>query len=295
MVVKKKAECVSEVTEDTTDDPEEDCSEETQPSDDEPDIEEVFEVPEIEEGEKVTIEVAQPTITQLEEDQIELSSVDDALEIKIPSMNIIAGMTSSGKTNLVRHICLRYASKVHRIIVLCPTIDLHDSYSFVDAKNVILEPTEEHVINIMKEQKKYKGRLSTLLIMDDCVGLLKFNANTFAALAGTGRHFNLTTLVLMQDLKKLPPIMRTNSRSIFVTKLSSHSLTECFDLSNGFKNYREFQTYMEKACRDFRIVRLNLTGDAKQSYLCFQPGVCEDFITKKPTKKKEEKIKEEKK
>lgn len=243
----------------------------------------------LQEGEKAIIEVEEPEISILDDGEIELSSPEDALDIKIPSMTIIAGLTESGKTNLARHICFRYASQVHRIIVMCPTLDMQDSYSFVDPRNVLLNPTEEDVIKLMAEQQRYKGKLKTILVLDDMVGKVKFRSNIFSALAGTGRHFNLTTLVLMQDLKQLPPIMRTNARSVFVTKLSSHSLRECFELSNGFDNYNDFKSYMNKACQNFRIVRLNLTGDAKIPYMCFNPGMCQKFITKKPSIKPPEK------
>jgi hypothetical protein len=207
------------------------------------------------------------------------SRLDDSkkcMDLKFPSLTIIAGMSESGKTNLMKHLIRLHASKFHRIVVLCPTLDLQSSYECIDPNCLIREPSSGDIEKIMEQQSKFPN-LRTMLILDDCLGSVRFRDNVFDRLASSGRHYNISTFIIIQDLKKITPTIRDNAKVMYVTKLKSHSLEACFDISNGFTNKSEFLTYINSNCRNHQIIRFNLSGDCEIPYMTFNPGICPKF------------------
>jgi hypothetical protein len=114
------------------------------------------------------------------------------------------------------------------------------------------------------------------LIFDDVLGKIRFqNSNLFDYVASSCRHFRLHCFLLVQDLKKLSPTIRDNSKVLFVTKLKEHSLKTCFELSSNFASYQQFKEFMGFACKDYNVVRFDLTGNGEVRV--FNPGVCNKF------------------
>ena len=237
-----------------------------------------------EEEEPQVIDVEEPEAPLVEEGKLEITPTKEALEIIVPSLTIIAGMSDSGKTNLIKHFIRQHHHRFNRVICMCPTLDLQESYDFLEPSYLIREPTEDHISALLEEQRQYPG-LQTCLILDDCIGSLKFKSQIFDKVASTGRHFRLTTFIVIQDLKKLTPTIRDNAKVMFITKLKQHSLECCFELSNGFNNHNEFNAYIQQACSEYRVVRFNLSANEKKTYLCFSPGICPPyFIRNRPRK-----------
>lgn len=148
----------------------------------------------------------------------------DPLEIEPFSLIVIAGQTRSGKTNLVKSIIRRNALSWNRVFLLSPTLGLQD-YNFLPPQFCLHDASKmPSFIKRLKEQQRKYTNVKTCLVLDDCVGSLKFNDKLFDELATTLRHYRMTMFVLVQDLKKITPTIRDNAVLLFVTKLKEHSL-----------------------------------------------------------------------
>jgi len=114
------------------------------------------------------------------------------------------------------------------------------------------------------------------LIFDDVLGNMHFqNSNLFDYIASSCCHFRLHAFLLVQDLKKLSPTIRDNCKVLFVTLLKEHSLKTCFELSFNFGSFQEFKQFMGFSCKDYNVVRFDLTGSGEVRL--FNPGVCNKF------------------
>ena len=196
--------------------------------------------------------------------------------IKFPCNIIIAGQTDTGKTNLVKLLVRRYATSFNRIILLSPTANLQ-GVNFLQEKFIIKDVTPGKVEKIIAEQEKNKN-WKTLLIFDDCIGSMSFkNSSVFDKLASSGRHYNTTIIHIVQDLNKLSPCIRDNSKYLFITLCKEHQLKTCFQLSTGFESFNQFKDYMKSHCKNYQIVRFNLSGDSETPHLTFKSEVSPKF------------------
>ncbi len=224
------------------------------------------------------IEIPKPNIQSLgtvkdqpPEPMFKLSPLDKCLELTRNGLTIIAGSSEAGKTSLVLNLLRHNVKKFHRIWALCGTTDAQLSYRDVLPKRYIVTPTDEAVDQIVEEQRK-NTKWSTLIILDDVIGRLKFhNSDTWDQLASSARHDNLTIIVVTQDLKTVSSTMRLNTKVLFVTRLKEHSLKACFEMSSGFSSFGDFKIWMDNICTDWNIVRFNLnSGYSKSNYEVFK-------------------------
>jgi len=52
-------------------------------------------------------------------------------------------------------------------------------------------------------------------------------------------------------------------------------LKTCFELSSNFGSFQEFKQFMGFSCKDYNVVRFDLTGS--REVRVFNPGVCNKF------------------
>jgi len=172
------------------------------------------------------------------------------------------GMTESVKTNLVKQIIRYNSQNYHNIYLVCSTINLQSKYDCLP-KQAVLPLSEESIEEVLEEQKK-KNKKRLALIFDDVLGKMCFqNSNLFDYIASSCRHFRLHAFLLAQDLKKLSPIIRDNCKVLFVTQSKEHSLKTCFKLSSNFGSFQEFKEFMGFSCKDYNVVRFDLTGEVR--------------------------------
>jgi len=111
-----------------------------------------------------------------EVEDILLSPVEECLDIDAFGVSIIAGMTESGKTNLVKQIIRYNSQNYHKIYLICSTIDLQ-SKSDCLAKQAVLPLSEESIKKVLEEQKR-KNKQGVALIFDDVLGKMHFQNTT---------------------------------------------------------------------------------------------------------------------
>lgn len=209
-----------------------------------------------------------------EETKLELSEALDCLTLDNFGTTIIAGSSSTGKTTLMKQLIKHNASLFHKIYLICSTVDLQGEYDFLPRKAI--KPVSEASIKEIVEEQERNNKQRVAILMDDCIGKLKFqNSDLFDHLASSCRHYRIHQFILIQDLKKLSPTLRDNSKVLFVSRLKEHSLRACFDLSSTFSSFQEFKEFMNEACVDYQMIRFDLTG--KGEVKVFQPGLHPKF------------------
>jgi len=213
-------------------------------------------------------------VTNHEAPEIFLSPSEECLEVDNFGTTIIAGMTESGKTNLVKQILRYNAQLFHKIYLICSTVDLQTEYSFLPGQAIL--PLSEESLALIVEEQKRSPKQRTAVILDDVIGKIRFQQNNhFDHLASTCRHYRLHQFILIQDLKKLSPCLRDNCKVLFVTRLKEHSLKVCYELSSNFGTFQEFKEFISSVCQNYNVVRMDLTGSGEVRV--FNPGVCNKF------------------
>jgi len=145
---------------------------------------------------------------------------------------VIGGLSRGGKGVLMQEIVSR-VTETHpecrfwgKIIILCPTANLQDSYremfpaewimTHFDIDTVIRELIES------QEQLADHERQRVLLIIDDVIGVC--TSKLLQRLAVSGRWYKIDTIICAQHLKGLiNPCIRSNASYILCTKVSGSS------------------------------------------------------------------------
>lgn len=142
-----------------------------------------------------------------------------------PHNAIISGVTNSGKTHFVLDLLeTYYLGHFENIVLFCPTFDFNDTYNrrwvFKDKNFIVLNPKSvrsnlNHVILICTEV--FKGS-NSLFIIDDCANLQdsKRKATEICNLAFSGRHYGITTWVLIQKYNSIVKDFRENIRFLIL-------------------------------------------------------------------------------
>jgi len=93
---------------------------------------------------------------------------------------LVAGSTETGKTTLVKHLIRFNALNYHKIYLICSTANLQDEYNFLPKKAFL--PVSEELMNKVVKEKEHNSKQRVLLILDDCVGKLRFQKPTLTKL-----------------------------------------------------------------------------------------------------------------
>jgi len=207
-------------------------------------------------------------------DGLDLCRPEECLDVDNYGITIIAGQTESGKTNLVKQLIRYNSQSYNKIFLICSTIDLQTEYDCLP-KAAILPLSQESIEWVLEKQRKNPNQ-RVAIILDDVVGKMKFHNNElFDYIASSCRHFRIHVFLLVQDAKKISPTIRDNCKVLFVTRLKEHSLKVCFELSTSFSSFNEFKQFMNNYCKDYNVVRFDLTGSGEVRV--FNPGVCNKF------------------
>lgn len=203
-------------------------------------------------------------------DKIILANPDKCIGITKNSFNIVAGSTNSGKTNLILNILRKNYKQWNKIYFVCPTLNLQSQYKGIVHPSRILT-SEKDIDKLLNDQQK-NPKCHIAIVLDDCIGTVSFQSSKiFDKLASSCRHYRITCFILIQDLKKLSPTIRDNSATLFITKLKEHSLRCAFELSSNFPNYQSFKEFIEKACKDYQVVKMNLAAGYDNDINVFKP------------------------
>ena len=191
----------------------------------------------------------------------------------------ICGMRGSGKSELLRYLVINEQEKFNQIICISPTNKMNNFYDFINIKFIFEEFNNEYIELLLKKLSEInKGKNcqndkphNVLLILDDCCSSSKFHTNkTFEKLFTIGRHFFISTVIISQYLKHIPPSARSNCEFLLVSTLNNSNVQIlCSEYIMGNINKKEFiEIYRYNIEHNgFLLVNCNATKNTDLNYI----------------------------
>ena len=182
----------------------------------------------------------------------------------LPASCLLVGTTKTGKSHLLKCILGLHANFFNYGVVFSPT-SFNGGYDYIN-DCYVYEAYDENVIrNIMIKQKeaielhKQNPKMKIpecFIIIDDGIGLIEMHntKNIFNTLYATGRHYHISTFLCTQAPTFVNPAIRNNSMYVFVTKIKPATWKTIFQMSTTFRTEQEMGEYLEKNCKDYRII-----------------------------------------
>ena len=143
--------------------------------------------------------------------------------IKEPHITIFTGQTGCGKTHLVLDLIEKeYQKHFHYIIIICPTIQINETYHVRDwikndDKVWLIEP-KENLYQWIGKLPQLLSRFETLFIIDDIIANKELDKRRqpLLELSISGRHQSHYVWLLMQSYLAIPKNLRNQTKAIFV-------------------------------------------------------------------------------
>jgi hypothetical protein len=139
-----------------------------------------------------------------------------ALKLELPFLATVVGRRGSGKSNMLRFLLrtIARAGQVRDVWVFTSTAFTGDWGRTVGEHRVYENFDEELLNGILQRQAAARAAGTpneALLILDDVLGSMSFTSSVWKLLASTGRHYNLSVLLVSQHYHAIPPLVRLNS------------------------------------------------------------------------------------
>jgi hypothetical protein len=187
---------------------------------------------------------------------------------------LMAAPRFSGKTNLMIKTLIddeMYCKKFDEIYIWSKSYknddkwrainfeqDYEDEHVFEDFK----ERQVSEIFEELKERSKAKN-LHTLMIFDDmmCEGIMNVHkTQTLDKIASTGRHFDISVIIIFQKFKKFTPIIRDNATNVVVfEQKNSKSIEQIAEEYRGALSVKDFMKVYNFATGDpFSFMHINL-------------------------------------
>lgn len=153
------------------------------------------------------------------------------------SQNLLIGTTGSGKSTLVKKLLKTTKWDLGMIFTTTPW-----EYSDVK-KGIPLEFALIDKVNLLFSPKLMK--LKKFVIIDNYIGIMKLGA-LIEKIYTQGRHFGLAVFVLSQYAAKVPPVVRENSRYVWILRANVRSYDLLFNNQNKFSRKLDFIEFCQK-------------------------------------------------
>lgn len=235
-----------------------------------------------------------PAIVEYCEEPVVYTTVDlldgDEIEICQAAYNqirpgytiIINGPRRSGKSKLIKNICQRVRPWFPEVVVFTTTKDSGEYFGFIPISRVVDGLDEDLLLDLIASQKRKKkaqtrgedvGNFNMLIILDDCMSQKLRYKDIFNLVFFQGRHYNITLLVTIQDVKGVAPAATVNA-----------------DLCYSFpvKDERSRETINSKYCdfldkNSFRTMMANPDLNKKYHVLCYDMAHVHNPINRRIT------------
>ena len=175
------------------------------------------------------------------------------LKLELPFLATVCGRRGSGKTNLVRWLLRTIArcGQVRDVWVFTSTA-FTGAWQETVGESRVYENFDEELLNgILQRQAAARaaGRPNeALLILDDVLGSMSFTSSVWKLLASTGRHYNLSVILVSQHYHAIPPLVRLNSDYFVVLgPTSERAWRSAYQEFAPTKTWQELKATGEKA------------------------------------------------
>lgn len=180
------------------------------------------------------------------------------MDIALGAIVLVCGSIKSGKTNLIKCLLASNWRRFNTGLVMCPPGSEEDYTSWLPAKWIPeWGSAEERVQRLVNTQLSNPQR-KAFLILDDCVGSVRFESAFWTGLFIRSRHLRLTIFVVTQYIAKLSLPIRENTSQAFIfscrTKRAFVLLWESF--GQQFERWEKFRDFIQEHTeRPFSCVR----------------------------------------
>lgn len=208
---------------------------------------------------------------------------------------ILYGPRRSGKSLFIRHICQRLRPYFPDVVCFTKTKASGEYFSFLPYDHVIDGLDEDLLLALMLNQRKLKmkesrgefvGNYNLLIIIDDCMAEKLRYKDIFNMIFFNGRHYNITLLVTVQDVKGVAPAATINADMAYSFSLPDRRGRDT--VREKFADYLsrdEFNALFDspEINKKFHIVGFDIAHrynpiDARISIGCCDPETEEPFV-----------------
>lgn len=198
------------------------------------------------------------------------------MNIKTCSTTVVAGMTESGKSHLIKYLVYDFACKneIDYVVVFCNT-SFNEGYDFVPKDFIHEGYTEEALENIMKHQQQTieSGDVKQcLVIFDDVLGDISFNSFVWTSFISKLRHYKITCFLATQQITKISTTTRENCHyACLFTPYTKNSRQAYYESYGGrFGSEKEFLEYVDNGTKDYGFIFYSPRGGktTEEMYKC---------------------------
>lgn len=180
------------------------------------------------------------------------------------SQNLIVGATGSGKTVFLSKLLKNIKYDLIFIFTTTPW-----EYEHVK-RAIILDFTQIKKIELLFSKRPRIMKLKKCCIVDNWIGACKITSE-IEMLYTQGRHFNISSFVLTQYLAKVPPVVRENSRYIWLLRTCIKSYDMLYNNQNKYHKKSQFIEFCQKNTSYTPILINNEDLELENNIILFKP------------------------
>jgi len=171
--------------------------------------------------------------------------------LQIPGITLVIGKTQSGKSHLLNYIIknLYFEGYFKFGVVISSTSLFNDEWTCVSKNfHIVPDRAEQYLKSLLIKMAKYKQlkiNVPGFIIIDDCLGALKWRDDFWTQIACTIRHYNLSLFITTQYLNKVPSVIRSQCSQYFFLKMLNmrelkSAYEQCFSMFFKFNDFIKF-------------------------------------------------------
>ncbi len=189
----------------------------------------------------------------------------DTLTIPFPCNSVFCGKNQAGKNVALRRFMELHSHNFHLIYAVIGSKGLNKDWDWlpednqIDARKIF---KVQAMHKYLKDAKRAGANLNVLLIFDDIVGILNTHTGKtgefFNELITSGRHANLSTIILTQKLTKLSPTIRDNVHNFCVMRVNGRNITDVlFECQENYDDkYKLLNIYQQHLRTSYAIMSI---------------------------------------
>jgi hypothetical protein len=172
---------------------------------------------------------------------------------KKPFLMCIFGKPGEGKSALAQYVVYeKFQQKAVDYVMVISNSSFNDDWKWLPPKAIKKLWTKELAEQITKFQSK-KGRGHLLVVLEDPVGSFPWDDKQVIQMIIMHRHLNISWIINVQYVNKLPPIYRECATYVAIFKQQTDRSKEALYLSYGgdFSNKKEFYELLNQSTGNY--------------------------------------------
>lgn len=199
-----------------------------------------------------------------------------------PSIILLSASPGSGKSYMIKYLLKTLCAKgrFELGLVFCQTV-FNEGYDYLPKKAVSMY-NENKLKKFILSQKKLieEGNpRDAFLILDDCIGAIKWNSDLWTHIITTFRHYRITIFISTQYVYKIPPVVRACAFYSFVYSPQEgrtiNALWETFGMTMSKQQFTDM--LIQNTGNYYAILIDNKQNDASQRYKKIKAPQMSDF------------------